>query len=92
MDKEGMEEFIKALDDIRLSLEALNRVYAKFSISMAMKETEQEIRLLTLERDQMKEHNAQKQTHIIFHTILKYLPSIITLVFGLLIYHKISAV
>lgn len=86
-----MEEFIKALDDIRLSLEALNRVYAKFSISMAMKEAEQEIRLLTLERDRQKEHNAEKLTYRIVHVFLKYLPSIITLVFGLLIYHKISA-
>jgi len=92
MDKENMEEFIKALEDIILSLEALNRIYAKFSISIAMKETEQEIRLLTLERDQMKERNAQRQAYRIFHTLLKYLPTIITLVFGLLIYHKISVV
>ena len=92
MDKQNMDEFIKALDDIRLSLESLNRVYSKFSMSIAMKETEQEIRILTLERDRQKERNSQKCVYRIYHQVLKYLPSIIALVFGLLIYHKINSI
>ena len=87
-----MEEFIKALEDIRLSLEALNRVYAKFSISMAMKESEQEIRLLALERDQQKQHHSEKIVYKILINFYKFLPSIIAFIFGLLIYLKINSV